>query len=318
MLYAIQTMIRTRLIRIAITVLVLTGNMIVAVWCGDTKPREIVSRDSSRGDFVDARCIAVDPNGNIYVVDGGTHEVLKLAGNDGKMARVGGYGWEELAFDRPSDIVAPNGLDIYVADYGNHRIQRFDRNLNFVARYPSIEAATQTPPVLYPRSVGVSRFGAVFVVDADNNQIAKLTSKGVEQTLGGPGSGSRRLKKPIRVRVSQDDHVYVQDGNVLMVYDTFGNFIRTYSFPAPLQIVSFALDGKRIFILDSCNVSRAMDDGTLLKLKRTVCDSGVSTFEVPVDLAVVQHTLYVLTRSRVRIVALPVEQIQSPFRNQNK
>lgn len=318
MVYTIQTMIRSRFIRIAITVLVLTGNMIVSVWCDVNEPREIISRDSSRGDFVDAKCIAVDPHGNIYVVDGGSHEVVKLAGNDGKVARVGGYGWDDLGFDRPSDIVAPNGLDIYVADYGNHRIQRFDRNLSFVARYPSTEATTETRPVVYPRGVGVSRFGSVFVADADNNQISRLTFKGVEQTFGGRGSGAGRLKKPTRVRVSQDDRVYVQDENVLMVYDTFGNFIRTYSFPAPLRIISFALDGPGIYILDSCQVSRVMNDGTLFKIQRAVCDSSANTIEVPVDLAVVHNTLYVLTRSRVRIVALPVEQIRSPFENQNK
>src|SRR5881394_4402970 len=85
---------------------------------------------------VNATAFAIDPQGNRYVLDAVQNVVVKLNPTGVAVRSVGGYGWSDLTFDQPSDISVPNGLDVYIADYGNHRIVRYDHSLNFVSTIP--------------------------------------------------------------------------------------------------------------------------------------------------------------------------------------
>src|SRR5262245_35439924 len=113
--------------------------------------------DSSIGVFRNATCFALDAEGNFYVIDQGTSELLKLSPEGKLLVKVGGYGWSNPGFDHPSDIIAPNVLDVYVSDYGNHRIEKFDRTLNLVSTLPSETEESPERDFGYPGGVGVSR-----------------------------------------------------------------------------------------------------------------------------------------------------------------
>ena len=205
------------------------------------------------GTFKSAVALSVDPFGNMYVIDGGTSELLKYSADGRLLAKVGGYGWEQGTFDRPADVVTPNGLDVYVADYGNHRIQRFDRNLNFVSSYSTQQDEEQPIRFGYPQSVALSRFGSMFIADGENKRIVKLTPDGaVERVFGDIGSGAGKLSSPRKVRVSADDRAYVIDGNAVVVFDVFGNYIRRLGTGSFAGIRSLAVDQRTVYILDSC------------------------------------------------------------------
>ncbi len=208
---------------------------------------------ASIGAFKNATGFSVDPFGNAYVIDGGTSELLKFGPDGRQLGKIGGYGWEEGNFDRPADVISPNGLDVYVADYGNHRIQRFDRNLNFISSYSTRQNQEQPIQFGYPQSVDLSRFGTMFIVDGENNRIVKLTPEGtVERVFGDIGSGAGKLSSPRKVRVSADDRVYIIDGNTVVVFDVFGNYIRRLGTRSFAGIRSLAVDRRAIYILDSC------------------------------------------------------------------
>ena len=79
--------------------------------------------------------VDVDLYGNIYVINSDLN-TLTLFSKEGTMVRrIGGSGWLNDQFDRPAGVWARNGIDLFIADYGNHRIQRFDRNLNYVSTF---------------------------------------------------------------------------------------------------------------------------------------------------------------------------------------
>jgi tripartite motif-containing protein 71 len=63
-----------------------------------------------------------------------------------------------------------------------------------------------------PMDVTVDRAGFVFVADARNHQIVKLTASGaVVSRWGSVGSGPRQLNWPTRVAVDHWGNVYVVD-----------------------------------------------------------------------------------------------------------
>ncbi len=169
----------------------------------------------------------VDIYGNIYILNTDKN-TLKLFSKDRVLKReIGGSGWENDQFDRPSGVWARNGIDVFVADYGNHRIQRFDRNLSYVSTLYTRENQNPDERFGYPTDVAISRLGDLFICDSENSRIVKVNRfTQVERTFGGFSAGEGRLLNPTRVEIGPADHVYVVDGPRVVVFDNSGNFLR--------------------------------------------------------------------------------------------
>jgi hypothetical protein len=162
-----------------------------------------------------------DVFGNLYVIDGERCTLSMLDTGFVVRMEVGGPGWRPGEFDRPEGIWARNGLDLYVADYGNHRIQRFDRALAFVSSLSGRDEGTFG----YPMDVALSRLGELFVVDGENQRIVKLGTSVPGGVFGGFDAGSGKLHAPSRIAIGPSDRLYVLDGARIVVYDVFGNFL---------------------------------------------------------------------------------------------
>jgi sugar lactone lactonase YvrE len=78
--------------------------------------------------------LVVDNRGNVYFTDKKTHRIFKItAGPKRKISILAGTGypgykdglWDKAYFNSPSGLAVCNiSGDVYVADYGNHRIRR--------------------------------------------------------------------------------------------------------------------------------------------------------------------------------------------------
>lgn len=174
----------------------------------------------------------VDVAGNVYLVNSERCTVTRLDQDLKVLAEIGGPGWGPGSFDRPLGIWARNGLDIYLADYGNHRIQRFDRTLSFVSQLFTRDSDNPGERFGYPTDVALSRMGALFICDSENGRILKLNRQNqVETTFGGIGGGKGRLLAPTRLEIGPADKVYVLDGPRIAVFDMFGNFLQELYLP---------------------------------------------------------------------------------------
>ncbi|HTO92859.1 MAG TPA: NHL repeat-containing protein [Bacteroidota bacterium] len=169
----------------------------------------------------------VDLYGNVYVLDAGKN-TLRLYDRGGTLRKdVGGPGWADGQFDRPAAVWARNGIDVYVADFGNHRIERFDRSLNFVSSFSTRDNGNPDERFGYPSGVALSRLGELFICDTENGQIVKVDRfSTVERTFGGITAGKGHLATPSAVATGPKDAVYVLDGNRVAVFDAFGNYLR--------------------------------------------------------------------------------------------
>ena len=85
------------------------------------------------GNFRNASSFYVTSAGFIYVTDISSDEIIKIDTLGNKLKDAGGYGWTESTFDYPSDVFA-TPLNVYVSDKNNHRIERFDKNLNYISQ----------------------------------------------------------------------------------------------------------------------------------------------------------------------------------------
>ena len=197
----------------------------------------------------------VDLYGNVYVLDAGKN-TLRLYDRGGTLLReVGGPGWADGQFDRPAAVWARNGIDVYVADFGNHRIERFDRSLNFVSSFSTRDNANPDERFGYPSGVALSRLGELFICDTENGQIVKVDRfSTVERTFGGITAGKGHLAAPSAVATGPNDAVYVLDGSRVAVYDAFGNYLRDLLPGVVTHPEGLFADDGAVAVLDSATI----------------------------------------------------------------
>jgi hypothetical protein len=205
------------------------------------QPSEVLSLEGTRLD--------VDVHGNIYVLDSRQGTLSQYDRTMRRQAMTGGPGWEQGQFDQPAGIWAKNGLDVYVADYGNHRIQRFDRTLSFISALSTRDAEDASTRFGYPTDVTVSRLGALFICDSENSRIVKVdVANRVESSFGGFGGGAGRLRHPVQVEIGPHDAVYVLDPPRVVMFDNFGNYLATIG--EDLKDPQIAADDKGVIVVD--------------------------------------------------------------------
>jgi hypothetical protein len=247
------------------------------------------------GRFTDAQAMAVDPSGTVYVVEGRDRQILKVSPSGSVLAKWGGYAWTGEGAERLPDIAAPNGIDVYAADYGNHRVLRFDRNLNLVSTLPGAVEGEENRRFGFVRSVTVSRLGVLFAVDGENDRVVQIEANEVRRVIGGLDAGAGRLQKPRRVRIGAHDDIYVVEERGIVRYDMYGTLLALQPRPGLLAI---AAADTAILLLDSCSVSRWDGRGAPVRLDGDLCGNGAA-----VDVAVFGDSVYILTSSAIRVYA---------------
>jgi sugar lactone lactonase YvrE len=95
--------------------------------------------------FVAPRDIAIGSDNSIYVVDQGRAQIIRLDPNGKALAIWGAPGKEDGQLSGPTSIVVDDKNDrVYVADPSNKRIEVFDRNGKFFAKWVVEEWAAPT------------------------------------------------------------------------------------------------------------------------------------------------------------------------------
>jgi tripartite motif-containing protein 71 len=164
----------------------------------------------------------------LYIADTGNQRVQKLSLAGEFIDEIGGYGWEKEQFDTPMDVCSKNGLDVFVADYQNRRIERFDKDLHYLASLKNSEAWSEDLQFGFPKSVDISSQGELFCVDGENQRILKFDVFGQPQmSFGDFDSGEGQLDQPQNVFISPKGRVYVSDtgAKCILVFDVHSNYL---------------------------------------------------------------------------------------------
>ncbi len=201
-------------------------------------------------------CVDIDTDieGNVLVVDAGRNLVVKYSAAGDSIGGVGGFGRGEREFDSPSALYAARGTEVLVADRNNHRIQRFDRRLEYVGTIRTRDEENERIRFGYPLDVALSRQGDVHILDGENRRVLVLDASGrFLRSIGEVGSGEGRLVDPQRLELDGEDNVYVLDRGVLRQYDPFGSWLRDIP-AAGGPITSFSIQRDTMAVITSDSI----------------------------------------------------------------
>ncbi len=146
--------------------------------------------------------IAADSKGNLYIADYNNNTVRKitpdgvvstLAGSAGKAGSDDGVG-AAARFDGPAGVAPDGAGNVYVTELNNHTLRKIapDGRVTTVAgvagKPGSADGAGSAARLNGPWGITIDRHGDLFICDAFNNAIRKVTPAGVVTTVvGGPG-----------------------------------------------------------------------------------------------------------------------------------
>ena len=178
--------------------------------------------------------LAIDRNGNVFVSDTGNHtlrkispsgQVTTLAGAAGESAALDGLG-PAARFNSPLGLAVDSTGTAFVADSGNHLIRRVapDGSVSTFAglaeNFGSADGTGTQATFNNPVGLALDAGGNLFVADANNHCIRKISPTGVVTTFAGTpdadgcvdGTGTRaRFSKPAELAFDPRGNLFVAD-----------------------------------------------------------------------------------------------------------
>jgi len=147
----------------------------------------------------------------------------------------GTYGTLDGQFSNPTSIALDSSGNVYVADTGNMRIQKFTSTGTSITKwgsYGSGDGQFGYGTAYGPQGIAVDPDGYVYVADMGAHRIQKFDSSGVFITkwgghgpYGGAGCEDGQFNFPDGVAVDSSGYVYVLDGCPhVQKFDSIGNF----------------------------------------------------------------------------------------------
>lgn len=196
----------------------------------------------SIGKFNRASSFYITANGLIYVTDTGTDDITLLDTLGNIIKTFGGYGWDENSFDDPVDVYA-DPLTIYVTDKNNHRIKKFDKNLNYISSLFTRDSDDFAQSFGYPLSCSISNQGDLYIVDSDNKRIIKFDIFGkFIQNFGGFDAGNFMLKNPSQLSIASNNNIFVADDKSVIVFDQYGNGVLKINMETSVNSIRILFD----------------------------------------------------------------------------
>lgn len=187
--------------------------------------------------------VAVDPSGNVFIVDSQNHTIRKVEAATGiittfaGMAAIpsGGYTGDggpatSATFNSPQGIAVDAAGNVFVVDAGNHVVRKISVETGIISTfagsadygYSGDGGAAASAKMYAPCKIAVDAAGDVYIADQGSHVIRKVSaSNGIISTLAGTGAAgysgdggpasSAKLKSPQAIAVDASGNVFITD-----------------------------------------------------------------------------------------------------------
>jgi hypothetical protein len=163
--------------------------------------------------------IFIDMNNNLYCSLSERHQIVaKLLGNDfNRLTIVGGTGSagsHSIMLHNPRGIFVDTDFDLYVADCGNNRIQRFLSGKLTATTIAGNGSLNPTIALNCPTDIILDVDKYLFIVDSGNHRIIRSESNGFQclfGCFGSSGSASNQLLNPWALSFDSYGNIFVTD-----------------------------------------------------------------------------------------------------------
>jgi hypothetical protein len=137
----------------------------------------------------DPQDISVSAEGLLYVADTGHHRVLAVDSSGKLIVETGGFGTSHGQFEWPRAVIADRGNAVWVLDFGNRRVEKFTRLLEYQGTLQITVTGEETPHQV--QQMAISPQGDLFVYDRDAGSLIRFDALFNQQAELGSGSGSQ-------------------------------------------------------------------------------------------------------------------------------
>jgi len=174
---------------------------------------------TGNGQFKRTRGVAVDNDGHVYVADEQNNRIQKFTADGTFVAKWGKAdctsGSANGQFNNPTGVAVDNrNGNFYVADYLNHRIQKFTADGTFITKWGS--EGTGNGQFKKPAGVAVDQDGNLYVAEYANHRVQKFAEDGTFLAKWGKadcasGSGEEEFNGSNGVAIDGTGNVYITD-----------------------------------------------------------------------------------------------------------
>ncbi len=134
-------------------------------------------------------------------------------------------------FSQPAGIAKDSAGNIYVVDYNNHRVQKFNAYGVYQSQWGSFGIFGGSYSFNFPQGIAIDENDMIYVTDTSSSRVQKYDTNGVYQaTIGAFGAGDGQLNNPLGIASDKSGNIYVADGGNqrISVYTTAGTFVRAF------------------------------------------------------------------------------------------
>ncbi|RCK77471.1 MAG: hypothetical protein IGBAC_1780 [Ignavibacteriae bacterium] len=231
--------------------------------------------------------ILLSKDGFIYLLSSSDNLFVKFNPDGSVNKMIGGKGWGNLNFDNPTSFYSPDDLNFYITDCYNNRIQRFNRNLEYLGSLSYDEIK-----IKYPYLIGVDKFYNVIVYDLETKRFFKYTNdKKLERTFGELELSSSGL--PFKILFDSKNNIITSDRKRILIYSNWGFLLKELKFD--IDITNFTLYDNDLFVLSGTDLNHCDTNGKLLnhfKLSSIIPD--ITQYKI-VDLVYHNRNIYILS-----------------------